>query len=507
MALTASKKYTSLETKRQPYLRRAWDAAELTIPFLLPRNGTLTQDLPTPSQGVGARGVNNLSAKLLLALFPANAPFFKFEIDDFTLQKLTEREDSRAMIEEGLASMERAVVSEVESRALRVPLYECLRHLIVTGNALLYITPEGALRVFHLDQYVVDRDPQGQVLKIIVKESISTELLKELHEVTTPDNKDEKDHDLYTVIRRVNKRWMVHQEVQDKIIPKSSGHFPIDKSPWLALRFCRIDGESYGRGFVEEYLGDIFTLDGLSKAIFEGSAAAARVIFLLHPNATTKLRTLTDAPNLAVRSGNAADVDVLQMEKFNDFRVAQDTMDRIEQRLSAAFLLNQSIQRNAERVTAEEIRFMASELETTLGGIYSILSQELQLPLAVNLTDSLQKQKKLPALPKGTVKPTIVTGFEALGRDAEANKMSMFLEKGNAIFGPEVMAQYMNVGNVLKRFGVGFGLEIKDIIRPEEDVQAERQQAQQQAQAQEAMKALGPEGMKQAGAIQQQQQA
>ena len=69
-------------------MERAWDAAELTIPFILPRHRTQDHDLPTPFQGIGARGVNNLSAKLLLTLFPPNSPFFKFQIDDFTLQEL-----------------------------------------------------------------------------------------------------------------------------------------------------------------------------------------------------------------------------------------------------------------------------------------------------------------------------------------------------------------------------------------------------------------------------------
>ena len=40
--------------------------------------------------------------------------------------------------------------------------------------------------------------------------------------------------------------------------------------------------------------------------------------------------------------------------------------------------------RSAERVTAEEVRYMAQELETALGGVYSILSQEFQYPF-VNL--------------------------------------------------------------------------------------------------------------------------
>ena len=95
-----SKKYSTLCQRRQWFLSRAWEGAEVTIPFILPRNYTLDQDLPTPYQGIGARGVNNLSAKLLLTLFPPNSPFFKFQIDDFTLEEL---QAQRAPVEEGHA--------------------------------------------------------------------------------------------------------------------------------------------------------------------------------------------------------------------------------------------------------------------------------------------------------------------------------------------------------------------------------------------------------------------
>lgn len=71
------------------------------------------------------------------------------------------------------------------------------------------------------------------------------------------------------------------------------------------------------------------------------------------------------------------------------------TADAIESRLSYAFMLNSAVQRSGERVTAEEIRYVANELEDTLGGIYSILSQELQLPLANTLLNILSKRVKL----------------------------------------------------------------------------------------------------------------
>ena len=43
---------------------------------------------------------------------------------------------------------------------------------------------------------------------------------------------------------------------------------------------------------------------------------------------------------------------------------------------------------------------MAQELETALGGVYSILSQEFQMPLVKLILNNLQSQGKMPKMPK-----------------------------------------------------------------------------------------------------------
>ena len=167
-------------------------------------------------------------------------------------------------------------------------------------------------------------------------------------------------------------------------------------------------------------------MEGLTQAIVEGSAASAKVLFLVRPNGTTKARTLAESPNGAIVNGDANDVTTLQVQKAADFQVALATAQNITERLSFAFLLNSSVQRNAERVTAEEVRYMAQELETALGGVYSILSQEFQQPLINILLSRLEATGKMPKLPKETVKPTVVTGLEALGRGQDLNKLATF---------------------------------------------------------------------------------
>ena len=127
---------------------------------------------------------------------------------------------------------------------------------------------------------------------------------------------------------------------------------------------------------------------------------------------------------------------------------------------------------------------MAGELEDALGGVYSILSQEYQLPYVNRVIARLTKARKLPTLPKDAAKPTIVTGLEALGRGHDLTKYDMFL-KALAPLGPEVLQREMNVGDYITRIGTALGIELNGLVKSEDQKIKEQQaavQAQQQAQ-------------------------
>jgi hypothetical protein len=456
-----------------------------------------TTKLKTPYQSLGARGVNNLSSKLLMALMPPNAPFFRLRVDDPEIEEAAEATEAVADLEKALGKIEREVMSEIEKSAIRVSVGETLKQLIVAGNALLYVKPGGGAKVFKLDQYVCQRDPAGNPLEIVVKESVSyvtlPDSVKKVIETEKADNASKKDKvDLYTRITYMGNSWRVYQEIHDMVVPGSEGEYPEGKTPWIPLRFTQIDGEDYGRGYVEEFYGDIWSMEKLTKAVVEGSAAAARVLFLVNPNGTTEARTLAKAPNGAIRNGSAADVSVLQMDKQADFAIAYQTIGTLQERLSYAFLLNSAIQRDAERVTAEEIRYMANELEAALGGVYSILSQEFQLPLVKRLMYVLEDKQKIPQLPEGTVSPSITTGVEALGRGHDLEKLDMFLKGMMDAVPPEVLGQYINFSDYITRRGTALGIDTTGLVKSEQQVQQE-QAAARQAQQQEMMQQQGAE--------------
>lgn len=508
--ISCSKRYHKLAADREIYLDRARECSELTLPSLItPEGFSAATDLYQPFQSIGARGVNNLASKLMLLLFPPNSPFFRLAMDTKTKQELDGEGELRAEIEQGLAGIEREVMGEIEARALRVNVFEALKHLIVSGNVLVHLPKKGGLRVFPMSSFVAKRDPAGGLLEVILEEKVSPRALPE--GIENIDYSGDEDLKLYTKIYRENADlFTVYQEVEGQIVPGSEGRYKKDLMPWLALRMVHLDGEDYGRSFVEEYLGDLKSLEGLMEALVSSAAASAKLVFMVRPNASVRRTDLAKSKNGEVILGDPNDVKVLQTDKFADMRVTLETVQRIEERLAYAFLLNTAIQRQAERVTAEEIRFMAQELEAALGGVYSVLSQEMQLPIVNILMNRMSAAKKIPKLPKGTVTPVIVTGVEALGRGNDLNKLRTYIQDlvQLAQVSPETI-QRINFGDLVARLATGHGIDTIGLIKTEQQLQAEmqaQQEAQQQMMVQEAMKDAAPGAIREVVKASQQEQ-
>ena len=497
---TAKSRYNTLETIRDPFLDRARDSAEFTIPSIMPREyHSKHTTLHTPYQGIGARGTNNLSSKLLLALLPPNQPFFRLTLDEFTLSELSGRDDMKGEFEKAMGSIERVVMNEMEVNNFRNALFEAIKHLIICGNVLLYITPDLKMKVYHLDRYVVKRDGIGNVLEIITKDMVAPSSLTEEQRLLVEGDKEKDGYDdtceIYTCVKRSanGKKWEVHQEIYEKIVPSSVGTYPIDKNAFIPLRYTSIDNSDYGRGFIEEYIGDLRSLEALYRSVVEGSAAASKVLFLVKPNGSTRLKTLSESPNGAIREGNAEDVTTLQVNKFSDFNIAFQTMKLIEERLQFAFMLNTSVQRQNDRVTATEINYVSKELDDSLGGLYSLLSQELQLPLINRLMFQMERKKALPTLPKESIRPKIVTGLEALGRSSDLQRLNTFVQQLQP-FAQQLMT-YLNLDEYVKRVGTSLGVEMEGLIKSPEQIQAEQQAQQEQMMMEQNSPAVVKEGM------------
>jgi len=498
--MKARDRYTQLTRGRSQFLDTAVECSRLTLPYLIQEDLSSRpthQKLITPWQSVGAKSVVNLAAKLMLALIPPQTSFFKLQIRDDKLG-VEFPPEIRSELDLSFAKMERMIMDHINASSDRVVVHQALKHLIVSGNGLIFMGKDG-LKNYPLNRYVVNRDGNGHVCEIVTKELISRKILGQDLPVALPNSpgdegyktgSDDQDVEVYTYVRLDdNGRWVWHQEAFDNILPGSRSTAPKNASPWLVLRFNTVDGEDYGRGRVEEFLGDIRSLEGLSQALVEGSAAAAKVVFLVSPSSTTKPKTIADAGNGAIVQGRPDDVGVIQVGKTADFRTASEQMQNLERRISDAFLVLQV--RQSERTTAEEVRLTQMELEQQLGGLFSLLTVEFLIPYLDRTLHILQRNKEIPKIPKDIVSPTIVAGVNAIGRGQDQQSLVQFAQTLAQTMGPEIMAKFLDPAEYVKRLAAAQGIDALNLVKSPETMAQEAQQQQQQMQQAEMLKQAG----------------
>jgi hypothetical protein len=490
--MNARECYNKLATDRSQFLDTAVECSELTLPYLVQDDSSTRQNhrnLTQPWQSVGAKAVVTLAAKLMLALLPPQTSFFKLQIRD---DKVGEEipKDVRSELDLAFSKMERMVMDYIAASSDRVVVHQALKHLIVSGNALIFMGKDG-LKNFPLNRYVVRRDGNGNVLEIVTKELINRKVIGFELPVSNPNSPNDAgqgsngdDVEVYTRVRLDEKsgRWSWHQEVDDLIIPDSRSTAPKNTSPWLPLRFNTVDGEDYGRGRVEEFIGDLRSLEGLSQALVEGSAAAAKVVFLVSPSSTTKPKTIAEAGSGAIVQGRPEDVAVIQVGKTADFQTASQMIQNLERRIGEAFM--QLNVRQSERTTAEEVRLTQMELEQQLGGLFSLLTVEFLIPYLNRTLLVLQRSNQIPKIPKDLARPSIVAGVNALGRGQDRESLTAFIGTIAQTLGPEALMKFLDPSEAIKRLAAAQGIDILNLVKTEQQMAQEQQQAMQAQQMQ-----------------------
>jgi len=474
-------RYEKLNNEKSTVLNKARDCALLTIPSVLPKDGYKEGDtIDTPYQSLGAKLVNALASKLIMTLVPPNNSFFRL----FPTTEIAAKLDDKTMEEaNNIAVMaEKEAQKVIETQSIRVTSFELFKSLIITGNALAVKTKE-TLKSYRYDQYVILRDYEGNPLEIITVEKVDPDTLDPPIVENLQLTADE-DCSVYTRAVLRNKVWYEYQYINDLLVEGSETQYNPDKFPYMPLRWTGINGNNYGIGLVEQYLGDFRSLEACYQMLIENAAVAGKTVFGLKPGSILDISDLATANNGDVIQGDfEADLTVMRVDKGSDIQYVQQVAETLQRRLEQAFLSASSVARESERTTAREISYMAADLEQSLGGVYSILSQEFQAPLARLILTEIK-------VDFGTFDYVTVTGIDALGRNNDLEKLMQFTQVLQATGLQEALASRMNIDNLINDLTTASGLQTGRYIKSSEQVAAEQQQAQQDQIAQQGFGAI-----------------
>lgn len=480
--------YNRLTNDRAPYVTRAETNAKLTIPSVFPEaSSDGSSEFTQPWQSVGARGVNNMANRLMMASFPLE-PWMRLSVNEFEAKEMLGNPEMLGEVDKALGQVERAMMTYMDSNGFRPVFFESERLLIITGNCLLQF-PEPSTdskrkatpKVYNLHSYVVQRDAYDNVLQMITEDKVAYAALPEDVRKGIKDSGDMKpdtEVEVYTHVYLSDEgdEYFSYQEVDGEVIAGTEGQYPTDACPWVPVRFNKISGEPYGRSYCDDWLGDLNALDQLTEDFLKFTRLSSKVIGLVNPAGITHPKRLTKAQTGDYVSGRKGDIEFLQIEKQNDYNTVRSTIDMLESRLSYGFLLNSAVQRSGERVTAEEIRYVARELDMTTGGTHAVQSQEFQLPMVKVLLSQLQAAGIIPELPDGAVEPSVATGLEAIGRGQDLQKLDDFIQIVTAIAQLND-DQDINVRTLKQRAANALGLDSDGLLLSQEELQAMQAQA------------------------------
>lgn len=495
---TADVLFEKLDRDRSLFINRCEQFAKYTLPKICPKTPRKSdQSDESDYQSLGAQGVNHLANKLMLTMFAPSRPFVRLDFN------ATGQEAVQAAAQMGpdvteemlnqVAQIEEAIPRTLDQRAARPALFEVMKHLIITGNVLLHMEDEDA-EVFGIKRYVTRRDNSGKWFDCVLRYDLKiSELDPELAQMAvlanlTKDNFQPNDDTViqhYIWLQREPNgthikltKWLNNIQLPDV---KFGGRYTVEDCPYHPLMWQHTAGDNYGTGLVEEYKADFHAYSALSKSQVEAAILASEFRWLLNPSGMTKPADLLRSRNGAAIPGSKDDVYLLHNGNAQNLATVQAVAAEYINRIGRGFLLNSAVTRNAERVTAEEIRIQAEELETGLGGAYSRLAVSLQKPVALWLL----KDMKLLSDVKKYMDISIVTGLDALSRAGDLWKLRELIRDLASLGAiPAHVLQHMQLGKVISRFVTGHGLPSSEIVISEE--QLRQQMAAQQAEQAEA---------------------
>ncbi len=496
--VTAPSRWTELDGSRRSMVTR-WEAySTYTLPYICPDENYQqdTDEMTHDFQAVGAQAVNSLANKIMLALFAPSRPFFKLDPDEETKKQLAEVGIDPDGLKDVFSSLELQSVKLLDSKNFRPVMFEIIKSLIVTGNSLMDLSDEVAY--VRVRDFLVKRDYYGRPCEIMTKACLQfQQLTKDVQEAClqkkphgyTPEAKVEVYR--WYKVDETGKRMTMTYWVDDLLLDdnKYKGDWKREECPVRPLTWCLTANADYGTGLVEEYAGDFAALSTMSTSFVQGSVLASEFRWLSNPAGLTQPEDIRDSQNGAVVPGVKGDLELISAGQGmgQTLQMMMNGMDIYTRRISQGFLMLSGVTRDAERVTAEEIRMQANELENSLGGAYSRLAIDMQLPIAhwlLALQDLSIKGVKMNV--------SIVTGLNALSRNGDLDNLNAAIANIGALYQQQPLAlRMLKMDAILSDIMSGHGLLSSRYVKTEAEVAQEAQAAQQQQLAQQgAMNAV-----------------
>lgn len=532
----ASTRWEKLNGDKTTILSLCEKYAQYTLPYMFPVDNTDEQtELQLATDSIGSQGVNHLANKIVNTLFPARSLFFRLMLDQEAKDLIeaaiqmggnaTSGPDLRSKLQEAIADVE-AQLLKAEKRAedhlnfvqYRPQAINAAKLLIITGNAMVFHPEDKTpVQVYSLRNYHVVRDCSGEMVEFMTRErkafetfgpEVRTKLLadaawKAAHaDKVKPANQKGYSPDTEVTIYthgclHDDGKWHVYQWADDVRLD-TYRTYTKNRLRWIPLTWNLVQGENYGRGLVADFAGAFAAINTLSNALLNIAAVMGDIKIFVDPQSMIDIERLQNSESGTYHMGKGEHVGTAQFQKYNDAQFIQSMIQRYERQIATAFLLTAAVQRDAERVTAEEIRRDQDELESSNSGVYARLAATWQQQAAtLALIDT-----GFTSVGDG-IEPEVITGMDSLSRAGEAYNLRLFMSDLALLNGvPEDVRAGIKKPQYIRQVASYHQVPYENWIATEEEIRAAQNQeaANQMALQQQAQEAQAGQAAAEAAA-------
>lgn len=426
-AAALRRRHARAQARQQAWAGLWQDCYDYALPLRRPRDAMPAGSMAPPQRGgeklfdaTAADAADQLAASLLAQLAPPWSRWFAFQPGrDIP----PERQGAAAALLDEAAQLLQA---QFDRSNLAVELHQCFLDLVVAGTACLACeeAPLGEPSAFRfaavpLADLALEEEGAGGRLDTVFRRQLhSPDRLEQLYPAVARqgwfaarrrrrgrDDGDAAADDRIAVIdclwpsARPGGGWdyaalLDGTEAADDEAILARGRF--DQAPFIAFRWLKAPGETYGRSPVMKALPDIKTANKVVELVLKNASIAVTGIWqadddgVLNP-ANVKLVPGAIIPKAVGSSG------LTPLAAPGRFDISQLVLDDLRARIRHALLADRLGQVDAPRMTATEVLERSGEMARLLGATFGRLQSELIFPLIRRAVAILQRRGEIAA--------------------------------------------------------------------------------------------------------------
>jgi len=332
-------------------------------------------------------------------------------------------------------------------------MHQAFLDLVIAGTGVLLVeeAPLGeasALRftAVPLREAVLEEGPSGRLDTVYRAARLSEAELRRRYPAAPlpPVSDDDADQPRRRVVEAVwpdwnGTRFMAIAATESGPVVLAEGRFA--ENPFIAFRWLKAPGETYGRGPVAKALPDIRTANKVVELVLKNASIAATGIWQADDDGVLNPATVRLEPGAIIPKAPGS-AGLTPLAAPGNFDVSQLVLSDMRSRIRGALLADRLGPQRKDNMTATEVLERAAETARLLGATYGRLQSELLTPLVSRCLAILRR--------RGEVPPLLLGGQEAVlryrsplaqvqGRADAANTL-LFLQAVRAM-GNEAIAQ------------------------------------------------------------------